>query len=184
MLFLRGFINYARIRKMADSLSTLPRTRVLFIYWSFPDICVPLPTGRSALLQKRGSSLSICLSLLHNLGPTTNLCFLLVKVKCFFSFAIIKSVWTILKKNNALFVSSQQLQAVLVIATRGQYRITFVQWGQFICIESLSIDLCNDFNYDQSVLCTLLKFTNGECNIRDFCDYSFFFFFFLPHAFW
>ncbi|XP_072301812.1 NEDD4 family-interacting protein 1-like isoform X1 [Eucyclogobius newberryi] len=32
MLFLRGFINYARIRKMADSLSTLPRTRVLFIY--------------------------------------------------------------------------------------------------------------------------------------------------------
>lgn len=32
MLFLRGFINYARIRKMADSLATLPRTRVLFIY--------------------------------------------------------------------------------------------------------------------------------------------------------
>ncbi|TNN47276.1 NEDD4 family-interacting protein 1-like [Liparis tanakae] len=32
LLFLRGFINYARIRKMADPLSTLPRTRVLFIY--------------------------------------------------------------------------------------------------------------------------------------------------------
>ncbi|XP_072230854.1 NEDD4 family-interacting protein 1-like isoform X2 [Leuresthes tenuis] len=32
MLFLRGFINYARIRKMADTFSTLPRTRVLFIY--------------------------------------------------------------------------------------------------------------------------------------------------------
>ncbi|XP_060911166.1 NEDD4 family-interacting protein 1-like isoform X4 [Labrus mixtus] len=32
LLFLRGFINYARIRKMADTLSTLPRTRVLFIY--------------------------------------------------------------------------------------------------------------------------------------------------------
>ncbi|XP_053702964.1 NEDD4 family-interacting protein 1-like isoform X3 [Synchiropus splendidus] len=32
LLFLRGFINYARVRKMADSLSTLPRTRVLFIY--------------------------------------------------------------------------------------------------------------------------------------------------------
>ncbi|XP_029925490.1 NEDD4 family-interacting protein 1-like isoform X1 [Myripristis murdjan] len=32
LLFLRGFINYARIRKMADSFSTLPRTRVLFIY--------------------------------------------------------------------------------------------------------------------------------------------------------
>lgn len=34
LLFLRGFINYARIRKMADTLSTLPRTRVLFIYWA------------------------------------------------------------------------------------------------------------------------------------------------------
>lgn len=34
LLFLRGFINYARIRKMADSLSNLPRTRVLFIYWA------------------------------------------------------------------------------------------------------------------------------------------------------
>lgn len=32
LLFLRGFINYARIRRMADTLSTLPRTRVLFIY--------------------------------------------------------------------------------------------------------------------------------------------------------
>ncbi|KAM9846936.1 NEDD4 family-interacting protein 1-like isoform 1-T1 [Aulostomus maculatus] len=32
LLFLRGFINYARIRKMADAFSTLPRTRVLFIY--------------------------------------------------------------------------------------------------------------------------------------------------------
>ncbi|XP_077361895.1 NEDD4 family-interacting protein 1-like isoform X3 [Festucalex cinctus] len=32
LLFLRGFINYTRIRKMADTLSTLPRTRVLFIY--------------------------------------------------------------------------------------------------------------------------------------------------------
>ncbi|XP_028322951.1 NEDD4 family-interacting protein 1-like isoform X3 [Gouania willdenowi] len=32
LLFLRGFINYARIRKMADTLSTFPRTRVLFIY--------------------------------------------------------------------------------------------------------------------------------------------------------
>ncbi|XP_040005937.1 NEDD4 family-interacting protein 1-like isoform X2 [Xiphias gladius] len=32
LLFIRGFINYARIRKMADTFSTLPRTRVLFIY--------------------------------------------------------------------------------------------------------------------------------------------------------
>ncbi|CAB1316786.1 unnamed protein product [Coregonus sp. 'balchen'] len=32
LLFLRGFINYVKIRKMADSFSTLPRTRVLFIY--------------------------------------------------------------------------------------------------------------------------------------------------------
>ncbi|MEQ2244000.1 NEDD4 -interacting protein 1-like [Ilyodon furcidens] len=32
LLFLRGFINYVRIRKMADAYSTLPRTRVLFIY--------------------------------------------------------------------------------------------------------------------------------------------------------
>uniref|UniRef100_A0A3Q2CG38 Nedd4 family interacting protein 1 n=1 Tax=Cyprinodon variegatus TaxID=28743 RepID=A0A3Q2CG38_CYPVA len=32
LLFLRGFINYVRIRKMADTFSTLPRTRVLFIY--------------------------------------------------------------------------------------------------------------------------------------------------------
>ncbi|AWO99965.1 NEDD4 family-interacting protein 1 isoform 2 [Scophthalmus maximus] len=32
LLFLRGFINYARIRKMADTFSTLPHTRVLFIY--------------------------------------------------------------------------------------------------------------------------------------------------------
>ncbi|XP_042567355.1 NEDD4 family-interacting protein 1-like isoform X2 [Cyprinus carpio] len=32
LLFLRGFINYAKIRKMSDSVSTLPRTRVLFIY--------------------------------------------------------------------------------------------------------------------------------------------------------
>uniref|UniRef100_A0A673LUW9 Nedd4 family interacting protein 1, like n=1 Tax=Sinocyclocheilus rhinocerous TaxID=307959 RepID=A0A673LUW9_9TELE len=32
LLFLRGFINYAKIRKMADSVSTLPRTRGLFIY--------------------------------------------------------------------------------------------------------------------------------------------------------
>ncbi|XP_024121865.1 NEDD4 family-interacting protein 1-like isoform X4 [Oryzias melastigma] len=32
LLFLRGFVNYARVRRMADTLSTLPRTRVLFIY--------------------------------------------------------------------------------------------------------------------------------------------------------
>ncbi|XP_015284580.1 PREDICTED: NEDD4 family-interacting protein 1 [Gekko japonicus] len=32
LLFLRGFINYAKVRKMPDSFSTLPRTRVLFIY--------------------------------------------------------------------------------------------------------------------------------------------------------
>ncbi|XP_061608259.1 NEDD4 family-interacting protein 1-like isoform X1 [Phyllopteryx taeniolatus] len=32
LLFLRGFINYTRIRKMADTFPTLPRTRVLFIY--------------------------------------------------------------------------------------------------------------------------------------------------------
>ncbi|XP_054610916.1 NEDD4 family-interacting protein 1-like isoform X1 [Dunckerocampus dactyliophorus] len=32
LLFLRGFINYARIRKLADTFSTMPRTRVLFIY--------------------------------------------------------------------------------------------------------------------------------------------------------
>ncbi|XP_041929861.1 NEDD4 family-interacting protein 1 [Alosa pseudoharengus] len=34
LLFFRGFINYSRVRKMADSSSfaTLPRTRVLFIY--------------------------------------------------------------------------------------------------------------------------------------------------------
>ncbi|MGH0149808.1 UNVERIFIED_CONTAM: hypothetical protein FKN15_016082 [Acipenser sinensis] len=32
LLFLRGFINYAKVRKMSDSFSTLPRTRVLFIY--------------------------------------------------------------------------------------------------------------------------------------------------------
>uniref|UniRef100_A0A8C7PER5 Nedd4 family interacting protein 1 n=1 Tax=Oncorhynchus mykiss TaxID=8022 RepID=A0A8C7PER5_ONCMY len=32
LLFLRGFINYAKIRKMADSFSSLARTRVLFIY--------------------------------------------------------------------------------------------------------------------------------------------------------
>ncbi|XP_031427640.1 NEDD4 family-interacting protein 1-like isoform X1 [Clupea harengus] len=32
LLFLRGFINYAKIRKMADTFSPLPRTRVLFIY--------------------------------------------------------------------------------------------------------------------------------------------------------
>nr|XP_020455431.1 NEDD4 family-interacting protein 1 [Monopterus albus] len=32
ILFLRGFINYFRIRKMADTFSTLPRTQVLFIY--------------------------------------------------------------------------------------------------------------------------------------------------------
>ncbi|XP_062846243.1 NEDD4 family-interacting protein 1 isoform X2 [Trichomycterus rosablanca] len=33
LMFLRGFINYSRVRNMADhSFSTLPRTRVLFIY--------------------------------------------------------------------------------------------------------------------------------------------------------
>ncbi|XP_007473866.1 NEDD4 family-interacting protein 1 [Monodelphis domestica] len=32
LLFLRGFINYAKVRKMPDTFSTLPRTRVLFIY--------------------------------------------------------------------------------------------------------------------------------------------------------
>ncbi|XP_030621007.1 NEDD4 family-interacting protein 1 [Chanos chanos] len=33
LLFFRGFINYSKVRKMADaSFSTLPRTRVLFIY--------------------------------------------------------------------------------------------------------------------------------------------------------
>ncbi|XP_061818539.1 NEDD4 family-interacting protein 1-like isoform X4 [Nerophis lumbriciformis] len=32
LLFLRGFINYTRIRKLADTFSTMPRTRVLFIY--------------------------------------------------------------------------------------------------------------------------------------------------------
>jgi len=33
LLFFRGFINYSRVRKMADSsFSTMPRTRVLFIY--------------------------------------------------------------------------------------------------------------------------------------------------------
>ncbi|KAL0973753.1 hypothetical protein UPYG_G00210470 [Umbra pygmaea] len=33
MLFVRGFVNYSRVRKMADpTYATLPRTRVLFIY--------------------------------------------------------------------------------------------------------------------------------------------------------
>ncbi|XP_017387637.1 NEDD4 family-interacting protein 1 [Cebus imitator] len=32
LLFLRGFINYAKVRKMPETLSNLPRTRVLFIY--------------------------------------------------------------------------------------------------------------------------------------------------------
>ncbi|XP_052470883.1 NEDD4 family-interacting protein 1-like [Carassius gibelio] len=33
LLFFRGFVNYSRVRNMADhSMSTLPRTRVLFIY--------------------------------------------------------------------------------------------------------------------------------------------------------
>ncbi|PKU32876.1 hypothetical protein llap_16819 [Limosa lapponica baueri] len=32
LLFLRGFINYAKVRKMPDTFSNLPRTRVLFIY--------------------------------------------------------------------------------------------------------------------------------------------------------
>lgn len=33
MLFVRGFINYSRVRKLADpTYATLPRTRVLFIY--------------------------------------------------------------------------------------------------------------------------------------------------------
>ncbi|XP_026552207.1 NEDD4 family-interacting protein 1 isoform X2 [Pseudonaja textilis] len=32
LLFLRGFINYAKVRKMPETFSTLPRTRVLFIY--------------------------------------------------------------------------------------------------------------------------------------------------------
>ncbi|XP_075457186.1 NEDD4 family-interacting protein 1 isoform X2 [Ascaphus truei] len=32
LLFLRGFINYAKVRKLPDNFSTLPRTRVLFIY--------------------------------------------------------------------------------------------------------------------------------------------------------
>ncbi|XP_036431509.1 NEDD4 family-interacting protein 1 [Colossoma macropomum] len=33
LLFFRGFVNYSRVRNMADhSFSTLPRTRVLFIY--------------------------------------------------------------------------------------------------------------------------------------------------------
>ncbi|KAM8971946.1 NEDD4 family-interacting protein 1 [Pelodytes ibericus] len=32
LLFFRGFINYAKVRKMPDNFATLPRTRVLFIY--------------------------------------------------------------------------------------------------------------------------------------------------------
>lgn len=33
LLFFRGFVNYSRVRNMADhSMATLPRTRVLFIY--------------------------------------------------------------------------------------------------------------------------------------------------------
>lgn len=32
LLFLRGFINYAKVRKMPETFSNLPRTRVLFIY--------------------------------------------------------------------------------------------------------------------------------------------------------
>ncbi|XP_073476748.1 NEDD4 family-interacting protein 1 isoform X1 [Aquarana catesbeiana] len=32
LLFLRGFINYAKVRKLPDNFSSLPRTRVLFIY--------------------------------------------------------------------------------------------------------------------------------------------------------
>ncbi|OWK11756.1 hypothetical protein Celaphus_00003700 [Cervus elaphus hippelaphus] len=32
LLFLRGFINYAKVRKMPENFSNLPRTRVLFIY--------------------------------------------------------------------------------------------------------------------------------------------------------
>lgn len=33
MLFVRGFVNYSRVRKLADpAYATLPRTRVLFIY--------------------------------------------------------------------------------------------------------------------------------------------------------
>ncbi|XP_048214192.1 NEDD4 family-interacting protein 1-like [Perognathus longimembris pacificus] len=32
LLFLRGFISYAKVRKMPETFSNLPRTRVLFIY--------------------------------------------------------------------------------------------------------------------------------------------------------
>ncbi|XP_049598126.1 NEDD4 family-interacting protein 1-like isoform X2 [Syngnathus scovelli] len=32
LIFLRGVVNYAQIRKMADTFTTLPSTRVLFIY--------------------------------------------------------------------------------------------------------------------------------------------------------
>uniref|UniRef100_H3CU64 Nedd4 family interacting protein 1 n=1 Tax=Tetraodon nigroviridis TaxID=99883 RepID=H3CU64_TETNG len=32
MLFVRGFVNYSRVRKLADPTYTTPRTRVLFIY--------------------------------------------------------------------------------------------------------------------------------------------------------
>ncbi|KAG3272281.1 NDFIP1-like, partial [Ictidomys tridecemlineatus] len=32
LLFLRGFVNYAKVRKMPETFSNLPRTRVLFTY--------------------------------------------------------------------------------------------------------------------------------------------------------
>ncbi|TRY74234.1 hypothetical protein DNTS_015121 [Danionella cerebrum] len=44
LLFLRGFINYAKIRKMADSFSSLPRTRIMETGLS----------GRECSRQRRG----------------------------------------------------------------------------------------------------------------------------------
>lgn len=55
LLFLRGFINYARIRRMADTLSTLPRTRVLFIYWAPLQTCwLNTPLQVSAHQEEKG----------------------------------------------------------------------------------------------------------------------------------
>lgn len=136
LLFLRGFINYARIRKMADTLSTLPRTRVLFIYWAHSRHRHSFPPSQwsvlSGFIQSQREKRRRFPSAWHDLDNTSVFPFWCKKVICCKTiqllvvycqvlFAVLKCVmckWMPYFLFVCLLVAAAR--AVLLPATRGQ----------------------------------------------------------------
>lgn len=136
LLFLRGFINYARIRKMADTLSTLPRTRVLFIYWAHSRHRHSFPPSQwsvlSGFIQSQREKRRRFPSAWHDLDNTSVFPFWCKKVICCKTiqllvvycqvlFAVLKCVmckWMPYFLFVCLLVAAAW--AVLLSATRGQ----------------------------------------------------------------